>query len=122
MNTSLCELTSLIEIFCRINVNSQQCAATTANKHDYVGRIIGLLNMQQNMISNANLYDLICSQYPNHNVTHFITDYHQFVANLDSDRLYLKKQNDNACSVQDCIHLKRYYRNRNENDENTQKV
>eukprot|EP01084_Bolivina_argentea_P006060 11455_1 len=82
---------------------------------DRMNTILDMIyNMKSEMKEKSNLYDIICGQYPNDNINYFMTDYGNYVENLDKNQAYL--QNLGVCSLRQCKHLQRQCRDRNAHD------
>ena len=75
---------------------------------DCAKRIVECFQLQKLGLSDEDFYDLVCSKYPNEDVTHFLNDYHQFIKNMNTNRLYLRRSA--VCSKQDCPLIKRQNR------------
>eukprot|EP01084_Bolivina_argentea_P038134 70527_1 len=76
----------------------------------YMQRIDNLLFIGR--AEHDDLYDIVCGEYPNHDINHLLIDYYHFVQNLDKDKVYINDEN-NECPIGECKHLKRAYRDKN---------
>eukprot|EP01084_Bolivina_argentea_P280818 480307_1 len=68
-----------------------------------------------------NIYSLICDYYNSSNIDSFLDDYDYIVNNIDIHKQYLNHHN--KCNANNCLYLKRNYRNTSElSKENTKRT